>query len=384
MGSGLRKFVAPEVVFGEDSRLLAGGYAQRLGIGRCLLVTDSGVEAAGWADEATASLREAGLDVVRFAAVSSNPRDHETMAGAELYVESQCDGLLTVGGGSVIDCAKGIGIVCSNALPILEFAGVDRVAAPMPPLLCIPTTSGTAADVSQFAIINDVARRTKVAIISKAVVPDVSLVDPLPLTTMDAHLTACTGVDALCHAFEAYASNAASPLTDLHALEAVRLIARALPRTLEQPDDMAARVDMMMASTQAGLAFSNASLGAVHAMAHSLGGYLDLPHGECNALLLPHVAAYNYEHAAARYDHLGRLLDLGMDQPRPARRRDSLVERLLEFRTSLGIAGGLAERGVSADDVALMADKALVDPCNATNPRLPSQADLTALYREAM
>jgi len=384
MGSVLRKFVAPEVVHGEGSRLLAGSYARRLGLARCLLVSDAGVVAAGWAGEVEATLREAGLDVVLFAEVSPNPRDHEAMAGARVYREQQCDGLLAVGGGSVIDCAKGIAIVSSNAGHILDYAGVDRVAMPMPPLLCVPTTSGTAADVSQFAIINDVARRTKVAIISKAVVPDVALIDPLPLTTMDASLTACTGMDALCHAVEAYVSNASSELTDLHALAAVRLIARSLRRAMEQPTDLGARCDMMMASTQAGLAFSNASLGAVHALAHSLGGYLDLPHGECNALLLPHVVDYNHREAADRYGELGRALGLLVDRARATDSRDVLVDGLVGLRRSLGIEGGLAARGVRADDVGPMAVKALADPCNATNPRHPALGDLEAIYREAM
>ena len=234
---------------------------------------------------------------------------------------------MAVGGGSVIDCAKGIGIVSSNRRHILEFVGADRIPTPMPPVVCVPTTGGTSADLSQFAIFTDLVARTKVAIVSKAVVPDVSLIDPRTLTTMDRYLTACTGMDALVHAFEAFASNAHSPLTDLHALEAIRLVRTSLPACIRDPSDLDARGRMMLASLEAGLAFSNASLGAVHAMAHSLGGALDLPHGECNSILLSHVVAFNFSTASERYDRIGEAMGLDWrglganEKARPARRR---------------------------------------------------------------
>ena len=151
------------------------------------------------------------------------------MKGAEIYKEAGCDAIIAVGGGSPIDCAKGIGIVVSNKQHILEFEGVDNVEIPAPPLICIPTTAGSAADVSQFAIINDTDRRVKIAIISKKIVPDISLCDPVPLTSMPPELTAHTGMDALVHSIEAYVSNASSPVTDIHALESIRLISITFP-----------------------------------------------------------------------------------------------------------------------------------------------------------
>lgn len=196
-------------------------------------------------------------------------------------------------GFGAIDCAKGIGVASTNRKHMLEFKGVDHVPIPGPPFIAIPSTAGTSADVSQFAIINDTDRRCKFAIISKSVVPDVALIDPTTTTTMDPYLTACTGMDALVHAIEAFVSTAHSPLFDIHALEAIRLVCKHLPFAIRNPQDAEARGGMMLASLEAGLAFSNASLGAVHAMAHSLGGYLDLPHGECNVLLLDHVVAFN-------------------------------------------------------------------------------------------
>jgi alcohol dehydrogenase class IV len=277
----LRKFVAPEFVFGLDTRKLVGRYAQNLGARKVLLVTDKRLSSeTPWVGEAVSALVAADVPCVVFDRVTPNPRSAEVMAGAACYASERCNAVVAVGGGSVMDCAKGIGIVCSNGGNILDFEGVDRIRRPMPPLICIPTTAGTASEVSQIAVILDEGRKTKIGIVSKATVPDVGLIDPATTTTMDPYLTACTGMDALTHAVEAFVSNASSPITDLHALEAVRLIHEALPAVMAEPDDMRWRGQMMLGSLQAGLAFSNAILGAVHAMSHSLGGYLDLPHGD--------------------------------------------------------------------------------------------------------
>jgi alcohol dehydrogenase class IV len=274
----LRKFVAPEFVFGLDARRLVGRYAQNVGARKVLLVTDRELyTGTPWVEEAVATLVAADVPCVVFDRVSPNPRSAEVMAGAACYARERCNAVVAVGGGSVMDCAKGIGIVCSNGGSVLDFEGVDRIARPMPPLICIPTTSGTASEVSQFSIILDETRRTKIAIVSKAAVPDVGLVDPATTTTMDPYLTACTGMDALTHAVEAFVSNASSPITDLHALEAIRLIHEALPAVIAEPGDMLWRGRMMLGSLEAGLAFSNAILGAVHAMVvHAQDGLCDL------------------------------------------------------------------------------------------------------------
>ena len=273
----LRKFVAPEFLFGPGALDLVSQYARNFGANKVLVVTDSGVISAGWAGKVMEALESAGIPGVIFSDVTPNPRSEEVMAGVEFYRDQECDVIVAVGGGSPMDCAKGIGIVNTNRKSILEFEGIDNVGKPGPPLICIPTTAGTSADVSQFAIINNLPKRVKMAIISKTVVPDVALIDPATTVTMDLYLTACTGLDALVHAIEAFVSSANSPVTDLHALEAIRIIPSTLLDVIAHPDDVELRAKMMLGSLEAGLAFSNASLGAVHAMAHSLGGVLDLP-----------------------------------------------------------------------------------------------------------
>lgn len=373
----LRKFVAPEFVFGVGARHLVGRYAANFGAHKVLVVTDSGVIVAGWLDSVLASLHDEGLEYEVFSDVHSNPRDSEVMQGAELFHQKRCQAVIALGGGSPMDCAKGIAVVSSNSQNILNFEGVDEVEIPGPPLICIPTTAGSSADVSQFAIINDVARRVKIAIISKTVVPDAALIDPETTLTMDPYLTACTGIDALTHAVEAYVSNAHSPFTDLHALEAIRLVWQNLLPAIANPADLTRRENMMQGSLQAGLAFSNASLGAVHAMAHSMGGYLDLPHGECNALLLEHVVNFNFESASDRYESIGRAMKLPVGGTTT---QHILLEALRNFRVAAGVNRHLSELGVKPETLDELAQKAYHDPCLVTNPRSAAPEDIREIY----
>ncbi len=377
----LRKFLAPEFIFGNGARRLAGQYAKNLGGRNVLVVTDPGVIAAGWVDDVLASLHHERIQTTVFDEVTPNPRDHEVMTGAELYLRQGCNAIVAAGGGSPMDCAKGIGIVSNSRRHILEFEGVDNVITPPPPLLCIPTTAGSAADVSQFAIISDTTRQVKIAIISKAVVPDVALIDPETTTTMDPYITAYTGIDALSHAFEAYVSNANSAITDLHALEATRLVAKYLIAATQQPTDQAIRSAMMLGSLYAGMAFSNASLGAVHAMAHSLGGFLDFPHGAANAILLPYVVEFNYEAAASRYLALAQAMGI---TPAPGREKEDLLQALFELRQAAGFTDTLTTLGLNPRHIPRLAQNAMQDACMVTNPRPPTQKEIELIYERAI
>ena len=380
----LRKFVAPEFVFGIDARKLIGRYAKNYGARKVLVVTDPGVMAAGWAQEAIATLEAFHLDCTVYSAVSSNPKAEEIMTGAELYRSERCNALVVVGGGSSIDCAKGIGIVSSSGKNILEFEGVDKVELATPPLICVPTTAGSSADVSQFAIITDKLKKVKIAIISKMIVPDVALIDPVTTTTMSAELTASTGMDALCHAVEAFVSTAHSPITDVHALQAIDLVTTNLRAAIQEPANMIWRGRMMLASLEAGLAFSNASLGAVHAMAHSLGGFLDCPHGECNAILLPYILEYNYDAVPERYREIGNAMGLKLSGMTAAEAKSALVAALFQFAKSVGVTYTLGSLGVKRSDLPELAEKAINDACIFTNPRQMERQDIEAIYEKAL
>ncbi|HCY85245.1 MAG TPA: alcohol dehydrogenase [Desulfobacteraceae bacterium] len=381
---GLRKFVAPEIIFGNGSRFLAGEYCRKFYIQKPMIVTDPGVIEAGWAEQVKESLLAEDIIPVVFSRVTPNPRDHEVMAGADVYIDAGCDAIIAVGGGSPMDCAKGIGMVASNGGNILDYEGVDKIGAPLPPLIFIPTTAGTSADVSQFCIINNTGERVKIAIISKIVIPDIALIDPETTLTMDPYLTACTGMDAMAHAVEAFVSTASSRMTDVHALEALRLLEANLPKLKETPDDMAIRENVMLASMEAGLAFSNAVLGAVHAMAHSLGGLLDLPHGECNSLLLEHVVNFNYPAVPERFLPVAQAL--GVDTRGMAERQiqKALFKKIRDLRYHLGISKSLGRVNVSPADIPNLSEKAFNDACLLTNPRPADKRDLQVIYEEAL
>ena len=382
--SELRKFVAPEFIIGTDARLLAGRYARNLGARHALIVTGPRIISAGWVKDVTASLDAEGVRSTIFADISPNPRDHEVMKGAEVFEESGCDSIIVVGGGSPIDCAKGIGIVYSNRKHVLEFEGVDNVPVPAPPLICIPTTAGTGADVSQFAIINDTNRRVKIAIISKKIVPDIALIDPVPLTTLSPELTAHTGMDALTHSVEAYVSNASSPVTDIQALESIRLMSTFLKKAFDEPENTGWRYQTMLGSLFAGLAFSNASLGAVHAMAHSLGGLSDLPHGECNALLLGHVMEFNYPACPGRFETIGNVMGVEPELRGREERKNAIIRAVMSLGEEVGVTETLGDLGVKKQDIPDLARNAIHDPCLATNPRKATLHDIEKIYEKAL
>ncbi len=380
----LRKFVSPEIIFGAGSRHSAGNYAANFGARRVLVVSDPGVQAAGWVGDILASLDGQGIPHELFTAVSPNPRVEEVMAGADLYRTSGCDVIVAVGGGSPMDCAKAIGIVAAHGRSIIEFEGVDTIRVPSPPLILIPTTAGTSADVSQFVIISNQTERMKFSIVSKAVVPDVALIDPETTLSMDPFLSACTGIDALVHAIEAFVSTGSGPLTDPHALEAMRLINGNLADMIANPQDLARREQVMLGSMQAGLAFSNAILGAVHAMSHSLGGYLDLPHGLCNAVLVEHVVAFNFTAAPERFKVIAETFGIdcrGLTSPQI---RARLVEHLVGLKRAVGFEESLARHGVSPSDIPFLSRHAMRDPCILTNPRQSTQRDVEVVYGEAL
>lgn len=379
----LRKFVMPEVIAGEGARMQAVHYLDNLGVSHALIVTDPGVVQAGWAGEIASAAEAEGISATIFSKVSENPRTFEVDEGTAAYRENGCDGILAVGGGSPMDCAKGIAILSTNGGTIQHYEGVDQIRHMGPPLICIPSTAGSSADVSQFAIISELENRRKFGIISKTIIPDVSLVDPVLLTTIPQKFIGYCGFDALTHAIEAYVSTGSSSLTDLHAVEAIRIIRDALPAAYQSQEDMGALRQMMLGSLHAGLAFSNASLGLVHAMAHPISGLYDLPHGEANSLLLPAVIRYNYSSAEERYNTIGVILGASPDELR-ADGAGAVIAVVRELARKVGIGGTLGDRGVSGDDIRELAENAVLDGCIVTNPLLPEVPEVMKLYEAAL
>lgn len=380
----LSKFHAPEIVFGPDSLAEAAHAAVRLGARRPFVVTDAGLVEAGWPAELIGQLRLAGLSPQIWTGVTPNPKDHEIEAGYQRYAETGSDVVLGIGGGSVIDAAKGVALLASNGGRILDYEGIDRIEHPIPPLIMMPSTSGTGADVSQFCIVTDTERHTKITIMGRALVPDVSVVDPRLLVTMPEWLNAATGLDALTHGIEAFVSLAHGPLTDHHALQAISLVNSNLARTMERPRDAGARSLMAQAALEAGLAFTNAILGATHAMSHQVGGMLDLPHGVVNGVLLPHVIRFNGADEPGRFVPIAQAMGLDVAGVPADVAVEMVAEAVRELGDEVGVPKGLGALGVTLDDIPRLSQLTLGDACLTTNPRGASVEDIDRLFRAAM
>lgn len=375
----LRKFVAPEIVYGANARALTGQYAFNLGLRCILLVSDPEVQRCGWVDQVASSLNEQGIQSERYLDCSVNPRDFEVMQGAQRYREASCDGIVVVGGGSPMDCAKGIGVVWSHRRHINEFEGVDRLTEAPPPLICIPTTAGSAAEVSQFAIITNTQVGKKIALAAKGLVPDIALIDPETTMTMSDEVTSATGIDVFVHACEAFVSTANSPITDIHALEAAAIVYECLPQLLADRENLHLRSRMLRASMEAGLAFSNAILGAVHATSHAVGGRYDAVHGVCNGILLPAVIRLNWQAAEERYRIFAHTLGIDLP-PGSDEGLDCFVETIRNFLRLVQNPVTFRDAGLPNLSVDILADFALADPCMVTNPYRPSKEEVIELY----
>ncbi|MEN2425140.1 L-threonine dehydrogenase [Chromobacterium vaccinii] len=348
------------------------------GFRRALIVTDQGLVKAGLAGKVVKMLGDADIEPVVFDGVHPNPSCANVNAGLALLREKQCDVVVSLGGGSPHDCAKGIALVAVNGGKIQDYEGVDKSAKPQLPLVAINTTAGTASEMTRFCIITDESRHIKMAIVDKHTTPILSVNDPETMAGMPAALTAATGMDALTHAVEAYVSTIATPITDACALKAVELIAGFLRRAVKDGQDMEAREQMAYAQFLAGMAFNNASLGYVHAMAHQLGGFYDLPHGVCNAVLLPHVQVFN---AAVAGERLG---DVAIALGESVRSSEAAIAAIKRLAADVGIPAGLAALGVKEADIPTLADNALKDACGLTNPRKGSHQDVCSIFRAAM
>ncbi len=372
----LEKFLIPETIFGVGSLAEVGDAVRRAGGSRALVVTDQGVLAAGWVDRALPHLAAAGLSWRIWSGLTPNPKDHEIEAGFADYQDSGCDVLVAIGGGSPIDAAKAIAVLSGNGGGILDYEGIDAVAKPIPPMVMVPSTGGSGADVSQFCVITDTRRMLKATIAGRALVPDISVTDPILLTTMPPELSAHTALDALSHGIEAYVSKAASFLSDGHALAAIGGVLEHLLATIDDPGDLRAREGIARASLQAGIAFTNALLGATHAIAHQIGGYLDLPHGLLNAILLPHVMRFNAATHPERFVGVAHAMGVETGRLTAGEAAEAAIATVQRLREKVGIPAGLGKVGVRREDLGRFAENALNDAYITTNPRTVSREDV--------
>ena len=380
----ISKFVMPEVIFGSGSLKQVGESCLRLGAKKVLIVTDEGVIEAGWLDQVINSCEDAGLSYGCFQDITTNPKDYEIEQGVKIYNQCGCDAIIGVGGGSVIDTAKAIAILATNGGEISDYEGVDQIKIPLPPLVMASTTAGSGSEVSQFSVIVNTQSKKKMTIVSKSLVPDIAIIDPETLSTKNAHLTASTGLDVLTHAIESFVSIAATPMTDVHAKNAIRLVSENLRPSVASQLNATAKENMAMASLQAGLAFSNAILGAVHAVSHSIGGRYQIMHGDVNAVLLPHVMEFNLLAAPNKFKEIAELLGENIAGLSSIEAGKKAIDYVKTLSLDIGAPQRLSEMGFEEYMIKEISEIALNDACMITNPRDITAVDVEKILRLAL
>ncbi|HHF3149108.1 TPA: L-threonine dehydrogenase [Vibrio diabolicus] len=357
---------------------------QSQGFKKGLIVTDKILNQIGVVKQVQDLLTERDVATVVYDGTQPNPTITNVNDGLALLKENECDFVISLGGGSPHDCAKGIALVASNGGKIGDYEGVDQSAKPMLPLVSINTTAGTASEMTRFCIITDEERHIKMAIVDKHTTPLMSVNDPELMLAKPTSLTAATGMDALTHAIEAYVSIAATPITDAVAIKAIELIQAHLRTAVKNGENLEAREQMAYAQFMAGMAFNNASLGYVHAMAHQLGGFYDLPHGVCNAILLPHVQRYNAQVCPERLRDVAKAMGVDVEGMSAEQGAAAAIDAIVELAKDVGIPSGIKELGAKLEDIPTLADNALKDACGFTNPKQATHEEISKIFEEAM
>ncbi|CAH1192965.1 Alcohol dehydrogenase 2 [Paenibacillus auburnensis] len=370
MGKGCLKEIAP--------------YIQELNLQKALVVTDKFLMQSGTSGKLLAVLDEAGIEYVIYDEVKPNPTCKNVHDGVDFLKSHNCDYLISIGGGSPQDTAKAIGIVATNGGHIAEYEGVHKSKNKSLPIVAVNTTAGTSSEVTINYVITDEERKVKMVMVDKNSIATISVNDPELMVDKPAALTAATGMDALTHAIEALVTPGAYPVTDATALAAVELIFGNLARTVKNGHDIEAREQMVYAIFLGGLAFNNAGLGYVHAMAHQLGGVYDLPHGVCNAMLLPFVEEENAKYVPEKFRAIAKAIGLQVDGKTDKECADFVIESIKALSKEVGIPAKLSELGVEEVDLDLLSENAMKDACAPGNPFIPTKEEVIALFRKIL
>lgn len=379
------KFFMPAIsLMGADCLKDAGDQVGELGFKKALIVTDKVLGQIGIVKKVTDVLDNKNIEYAIYDETKPNPTVKNVNDGLALLKEKECDFVISLGGGSAHDCAKGIALLATNGGEIKDYEGVDKSKKPQLPMVGINTTAGTGSEMTLFAIITDEERHIKMALVDKHLTPIIAVNDPMLMLAMPKSLTAATGMDALTHAIEAYVSTSATPITDACAEKAIELISNYLVNTVENGQDVEARDMMAYAEYLAGMAFNNASLGYVHAMAHQLGGFYNLPHGVCNAILLPHVQEYNKATSASRLAKIAKIMGGNIEGLTDEQGADLCIDMIKSLSQTIGIPEGLGVLGVKESDFETLATNALNDACSLTNPRKGNLEEVIAIFKKAM
>jgi alcohol dehydrogenase class IV len=372
-----------EVVFGNGVIGAIGRYAAKERIKRALVITSREIHHEGLLEPLKSSLATHGIEFRLYDRVEHEVPDAAVSQACEAYLKMGADLIVAVGGGSVIDTAKAVGILVTNGGNIQDYEGLDNIRSPLPHFYAVPTTAGCGSETSQFCMVLDTERKRKVEIISRRVIPQMILIDPTLMVTMSPALTAGSGVDALSNAIEAYLSTWASPLTDALALHAIRLISGALRAAVADANDLEARRQMAVAAFEAGLAFNNAQCGAAHALGHPVAGLFDVPERTSEAILLPHVMRFNLSANISRMADVAAAMGMpvdGLAQEAAAEQAITAVQWLL---VEIGLPSTFDKVGVAKDSIPELARLAAQDFFLRTNPKPLTSHDIEEIYQHA-
>lgn len=378
-------YMPPVTLMGPNAIKSLGAELASKELKKALVVTDSVLLEIGLVNNLTNELKEHGIEFAIYSGVQPNPTEKNIEDGLALLKQENADFVVSFGGGSSHDAAKGIALVAANGGHIRDYSkGVHLSKKPQLPLVTVNTTAGTASEMTVFAIITNEKDETKYPVVDKHFTPIIAVNDSELMVAMPKFLTAATGMDALTHAVEAYVSTAATPITDASAIKAIELIAQNLEKVVENGENREARDAMQYGEYLAGMAFSNASLGYVHSMAHQLGGVYDLAHGLCNAILLPEVSRFNAKVSPERFVDIAKAMGVDVTGMSQEQAIDAGIEAIEALSRNVGTAQRLADLGVQQDKLAFMAQNALNDACSLTNPRQASLEEIIAIFEARM
>ena len=375
----------PTIITGAGASDDVGQQAKRLGATKTLIVTDPGILKIGYADQITKNLHNAGIAATIFSEVTPDPTLQNVTDGLHQYVDENCDLIVSIGGGSAIDCGKGISVKLTNDGEFADYMGVDKIPNPGIPSIAIPTTAGTGSEVSKVTVITDTEHNVKMMLSSSCLLASVAIVDPLLSLTTPPHLTAAVGVDALTHAIEAYVSKRAQPITDALSLKAIRLISGSLRQAWSDGENISARKDMMIGASIAGMAFSNSSVALVHGMSRPIGAYFHIHHGLSNSVLLLDVMEFSVVGAPQRFADIAVAMGEQIDGLSPMKQADAAITAVERLIDDIDMPR-LGQIGIDADKfeeaIEQMAADAIASGSPANNPRQATQEEIVALYRK--
>lgn len=384
--NAIKRIVLNEMsYFGAGSRAVLADEIKKRGLKKVFVVTDKDLVRFGVVAKVTDMLDVEKIEYNIFSDIKQNPTVVQVKEGVKAFIQSGFDVIVAIGGGSSIDTAKAIGIIVANPefSDVVSLEGVANTKNKSVPIIALPTTAGTAAEVTINYVITDEENVKKMVCVDPNDIPVLSIVDAELMLSLPPGLTAATGMDALTHAIEGYITKGAWEMSDMFELKAIEMIAKHLPIVVENPSDVVARDGMAVAQYIAGMGFSNVGLGLVHGMAHPLGAYYDIPHGIANALLLPVVMQYNAESSIDKYVDIARAMGVKVDNLSPQKAAQAAVDAVKSLATRVGIPERLRDLNVKEEDLERLAKSAFEDVCTPGNPREVKLSEISDLYKKA-